>query len=188
MSRSRIAKTYLKPAMMQKILLNYRLLQRTQRRITVRSTIDKSKSFIEKLAPLHEIDQLLEFSQQVFVGHQRYITQRIQDLLNLCAEDEEVTVSAASLKSMLLFLIKLQNFNRVGITVSEDGLWHLDWEKNDIHSITLRFKELENLDYAIFLPSQYVDKPIILSGSMNIFDFIEQLAIKNDLIYQLLYK
>lgn len=188
MSRSRVTKLYFKHAMIQPNLLNYRTFQRNQRRIALKPTIDKSELSIQKLAPLHEIDELLKFSQRVFTVHQHYVAQRIQELLNVCAEDEDVTVSADSLKSMLLFLIKLQNFNRVSMTVSEEGLWHLDWEKNDVHSITLRFKELDNLDYAIFLPSQYVDKPIILSGSMNIFDFIEQLVIKNNLINQLLYK
>jgi hypothetical protein len=57
--------------------LNYRIFQRNQRRITVKSTIDKSELSIPKLAPLHEIDELLKFSQQVFTGHQHYVAQRI---------------------------------------------------------------------------------------------------------------
>lgn len=188
MSRNRPAKSYFKQVAFQTTLLNYRIFQRNQRKITIKPALDKTAFAIQKLTQLHEIDELLAFSKQFFIGQNQYIAQRIQELLTLCAEDDAMVVSADSLKSMLLFLMKLQKINPVDITVSENGLWHLDWEKTDIHSMTLRFRADNCLDYAIFLPSQHVDKPIILSGSINIFDFIEQLVIKNDLIYQLIYK
>lgn len=79
MSRNRVPKSHFKQAMIQPNLLNYRTFQRNQRRITVKSTIDKSELSIPKLAQLHEIDELLKFSQQVFTGHQHYIAQRIQE-------------------------------------------------------------------------------------------------------------
>jgi hypothetical protein len=73
---------------------------------------------------------------------------------------------------MLLFLIKLQNFNRVGMTVSEEGWFHLHWKKAQFHVATLRFKP-EHLDYVVFLPSQESSHPIVLNGKMGILDFYQ---------------
>jgi len=137
------------------------------------------------LVQLHELDELLAFSQEVFTGQQCYLAQRIQELLDLCAEDEEVTVSADSLKSMLLFLMKLQKINLVDMTVSEEGLFHLQWKKANFHVATLRFKP-SYLDYVVFLPSQESNHPIVLNGKMGVFDFyqvfIEQPSAIRDLI------
>jgi len=183
MSRNRISKSYLKPAVIQTTLLNYRTFQRNHRKIVIKQSIDKSAA--QRLAHLQELDELLTFSQEIFTGQQHHLALRIQELLELCAEDKEAVASASSLKSMLLFLLKLTHFSPPGMTVSEDGWFHLDWEKNDFYSMTLRFKENSDLDYAIFLPSQHVDKPIIFSGNMNVLDFIEQLIMKNNAISQL---
>jgi len=185
MSRSRIAKSYLKQAVIQTTLLNYRTFHRNHRKLVIKQSVDKFSLKAQHLAQLHELDELLAFSQKVFTGQQQYLAQRIQELLDLCAEDEEVVASASSLKSMLLFLLKLTHFSPPGMTVSEDGWFHLHWKKDNFYSMTLRFKKNSDLDYAIFLPSQHVDKPIILSGNMNVLDFIEQLIAKNNVISQL---
>jgi len=185
MSRNRIAKSYLKQAVVQTTLLNYRTFHRNHRKLVIKQSVDKFSLKAQHLAPLHELDELLAFSQEIFTGQQQYLAQRIQELLDLCAEDEEVVASASSLKSMLLFLLKLTRFSPPGMTVSEDGWFHLHWKKESFYSMTLRFKEDKEVDYAMFLPSQHVDKPIIFSGNMNVLDFIEQLIAKNNVINQL---
>jgi len=149
------------------------------------SRLQKTPNFEMSLVQLHKLDELLAFSQKVFTGQQRYLAQRIQELLDLCAEDDEVIASVSSLKSMLLFLLKLTNFSPPGMTVSEDGLFHLHWKKESFHLVTLRFK-VEHLDYVVFLPSRESNHPIVLNGKIGILDFhqvfVEQTSAIRNLI------
>ena len=185
MSRSRIAKSFLKQSVVQTTLLNYHTFHRNHRKLVIKQLVDKFSLKAQHLAQLHELDELLGFSQKVFTGQQHYLAQRIQELLDLCAEDEEVVASASSLKSMLLFLLKLTHFSPPGMTVSEDGWFHLHWKKESFHLVTLRFKA-EHLDYVVFLPSQESNHPIVLNGKIGVLDFhqvfVEQTSAIRNLI------
>ncbi len=142
---------------------------------------DKYSQYVLRLSQLDKLNELLAFSKEVFTEH--YIAQRIEELFELCREDD-VVVSVSSLKSMLLFLLKLNNnFNVPAIAISEDGLCCLNWKKENFHIITLQFRS-DYIDYVVFLPSQESNRPIVLNGKMGILDFhqllIEQnIAIRN---------
>jgi len=147
--------------------------------------IDKYSQYVQHLSQLDKLNELLVFSKEVFNGQQHYLAQRIQELLDLCAEDEEVVASASSLKSMLLFLLKLNKFNVPSIAISEDGLFCLNWKKGDFHIITLQFRS-DYIDYVVFLPSQESNRPIVLNGKIGILDFhqlfVEQISAIRNLI------
>ncbi len=138
----------------------------------------KNKKTVEELKSLTNIEDLLVFSKKTFLGKQQLVN-RLIELLDLYdADDGEISIE--SLKSMFTFLIVIAiDFNVPSMTLNEDGLFHLDWRKDNFNLITLRFKEENYLDYVIFRPSQHIKKPIILNGNMNLFDFIQYLKELN---------
>ena len=175
MSRNRIAKSYLKQAVVQTTLLNYRTFHRNHRKLVIKQSVDKFSLKAQRLAPLHELDELLGFSQKVFTGQQQYLAQAFQELCRSDSEeDDETIILADSLKSTLLFLLRLCDFKKpTSIALNENGTFQLRWKQNDSYLTTLRFQKNNRLDYVIFLPSQHAAEPIVLNGNMNLFDFIE---------------
>ncbi len=131
---------------------------------------------------LSEIDKLSTFKEILQYGIESiklkddYFFKRIRELEELCAEEEDVEMSLESLKSMFLFVGTLGNISKPSsLTVSDNGLFHLEWETDENNSITLRFKKNYFSDYVIFLPSLHLTKPIILNGSMYVLDLINYL-------------
>lgn len=139
--------------------------------------IDKLSPVINDLAKLSDIEASLTYFRNAWSGEKQLVERiirrvtELQDLYYADYVDEESQVSIDSLKSMLMFLLMLDDFNYPVIALSEDGLFHVSWRKDNANLMTLRFKEGNFLDYVIFRPSQHVKKPIILNGSMNLFDF-----------------
>jgi hypothetical protein len=138
---------------------------------------DKLSPVINDLAKLSDIEASLTYFQNAWSGEKQLVTRiirrvtELQDLYYADYVDEESQVSIDSLKSMLMFLLMREDFNYPVIALSEDGLFHVSWRKDNANLMTLRFKEGNFLDYVIFRPSPHVKKPIILNGSMNLFDF-----------------
>jgi hypothetical protein len=139
--------------------------------------IDKLSPVINDLAKLSDIEASLTYFRNAWSGEKQLVERiirrvtELQDLYYADYVDEESQVSIDSLKAMLMFLLMLDDFNYPVIALSEDGLFHVSWRKDNANLMTLRFKEGNFLDYVIFRPSQHVKKPIILNGSMNLFDF-----------------
>jgi hypothetical protein len=126
------------------------------------------------LVQLHELNELLAFSQEIFTGQQQYLAQAVQELCRSDSEEGETTILPDSLKSMLLFLLKLGNFKKpTSIELNENGTFQLRWKQDDSNLATLRFQKSNRVDYVIFLPSQHEERPIVLNGNMNLFDFEE---------------
>jgi len=113
------------------------------------------------------------------------LKKRIRSLIELC-EDDGVIISENSLDSMLFFLSKITNYTLPIITVNDNGLFHLDWEDSTSQSITLRFLDDNNLDYAIFLQSSSFDERNILSGEDSVVNFLDVFYDKNRLIKQVI--
>jgi len=136
---------------------------------------DKLSPVINDLAKLSDIEASLKCFQNAWPGEKplvERIIRRVTELQKLYYDDEESQVSIDSLKSMLMFLLMLNNFNYPVIALNEDGLFHVSWQKDHTNLMILRFKTGNFLDYVIFRPSlQQVKTPIILDGSMNLFDF-----------------
>ncbi len=137
------------------------------------------KNIVEKLENLTNIEDILVFSKETFVGKKQPLVNRLIKLLDLHdADDSEISIE--SLKSMLAFLIAIAiNFKIPSMTLNENGIFHLNWRKDNFNLITLRFKKESSLDYVIFRPSQHIKKPIILKGCMNLFDFTQYLKRLN---------
>jgi hypothetical protein len=145
----------------------------------------------KKSISIDEINQLSTFYEIVKYGINAvklkgdYLFNRIYELKELCDEEEDCDLSLESLKSMFLFIGTIANISKPSsITVSESGLFYLEWEKDRNNSITMRFKKDYFLDYVIFRPSSHTSKRIILNGSMNTMDFIDYLNNLNIKIHQ----
>jgi hypothetical protein len=113
------------------------------------------------------------------------IKKEIRRLIELC-EDDDAIISEDSLDLMLFFLSKITNYTLPVITVDDNGLFCLDWEDSALQSITLRFLDDDNLDYAIFLQSSTVGKINIFSGQDSIVNFLDVFYGKNHLIKQVI--
>lgn len=129
---------------------------------------------INHLTRLSDVEAILTCFQNAWVRDKQLverIVRRVTELQDLYYADEETQVSIDSLRSMLVFLLVLDDFDYPVIALNEEGLFHLSWRKDHTNLMTLRFKAGNFLDYVIFRPSQYMKKPIILNGRMNLFDF-----------------
>ncbi|MFM7405248.1 MAG: hypothetical protein ACKO3K_00890 [Cuspidothrix sp.] len=145
----------------------------------------------KKLIKICELEKLSTFREIVDYGFDTirlkddYFFNRIHELKELCDEEEDCDLSLESLKSMFLFIGTIANVSKPSsITVSESGLFYLEWEKDRNNSITMRFKKDYFLDYVIFRPSSHTSKRIILNGSMNTMDFIDYLNNLNIKIHK----
>ena len=75
---------------------------------------------------------------------------------------------------MFLFIGAMGSISKPSsLTVSETGLFYLEWEKDRNNSITVRFKTDYFLDYVICKPSLHIDKRIVFNGSIYALDLTE---------------
>lgn len=170
-------------------------------------TIDKSRFYIPEKSPpfvymesksknleiprnksskRDEIDKLSTFEEILKYGidaiklKDDYFFNRICELKELCDSEEDYDVSLESLKTMFLFVEAIGSISKPSsLTVSESGLFYLEWERDRNNSITVRFKKDYFLDYVIFKPSLHIKKRITLNGSMYALDLIDYLSDLN---------
>lgn len=137
-----------------------------------------------------EIDRLSTFDQ--FLGYctntikfkDDYWLSRLRELKELCDVEEDYDLSLESLKTVLLFLGIIPTISKpTSLTVNENGLLHVEWQKDRQNSLTLRCKDNYFLDYVIFKPSLYIDKRTILKGSMYVLDFVDYIRSLEIKIY-----
>jgi len=148
--------------------------------------VQKKKSIsIDEINQLSTFDEIVKYGMNAIKLKGDYLFNRIYELKELCDEEEDCDLSLESLKSMFLFIGTIGNISKPSsITVSESGLFYLEWEKDRNNSITMRFKKDYFLDYVIFRPSSHTSKRIILNGSMNTMDFIDYLNNLNIKIHR----
>jgi hypothetical protein len=146
---------------------------------------EKKSISIDEINQLSTFDEIVKYGINAIELKGDYLFNRIYELKELCDEEEDCDLSLESLKSMFLFIGTIANISKPSsITVSESGLFYLEWEKDRNNSITMRFKKDYFLDYVIFRPSSHTSKRIILNGSMNTMDFIDYLNSLNIKIHQ----
>jgi hypothetical protein len=144
-------------------------------------TIDDFKNNLSKLSNYNEI---IEFGKNTFLGSKHYLFQRIIELKELFEQEEDGDISIESLKSMLLFLFCLNQFNQPTITLNDLGIFETRWKKDNHNLLTTSFIENWSLNYVIFLPSANNSDRIILNDSMNVLDFVGYLLKINCQVYQ----
>ncbi len=130
----------------------------------------------DKIDKLSTFEEILKYGIDAIKLKDDYFFNRIRELKELCDSEEDYDVSLESLKTMFLFVEAIGSISKPSsLTVSESGLFYLEWERNKNNSITVRFKKDYFLDYVIFKPSSHIDKRIILKGSMYALDLIDLL-------------
>mgnify|MGYP005846365929 CR=1 FL=1 len=141
-------------------------LERTKNKLNKRYKIDKLSTF----------EEILKYGINAIKLHDDYLFNRILELKELCGSEEDYDISLESLKTMFLFIEALGSISKPSsLTVSESGIFYLEWEKDRNNSITLRFKKDYFLDYVIFKPSSHINQRIIFKGSMYVLDLIDYL-------------
>jgi hypothetical protein len=126
---------------------------------------------------LVDVAEVVKIAEKYFYAKKQGLVKRLNELLTLYDESEDDDISVESLKSMLIFLSSIGDFTMPTMTLNETGTFQINWRKSNSNLMTLRFKNNGFVDYAIFQPSQHIEKPIIINGNMNLFDFIDY--IKN---------
>jgi hypothetical protein len=144
-------------------------------------TIDEIKNNLSNLSNYHDI---IEFGKTFFSISNHCLLERIIELKELFEDEEDGDISIESLKSMLLFLFCLNQFERPTITLNDLGIFQTRWKKDRHNLLTTSFLENWSLNYVIFLPSEYTDDRIILNGAMNVLDFVGYLLKINCQVYQ----
>ncbi|OCR01728.1 hypothetical protein BCD67_13995 [Oscillatoriales cyanobacterium USR001] len=141
-------------------------LKITQNKLSKRDEIDKLSTF----------EEILKYGIDAINFKGDYFFNRIRELKELCDSEEDHDVSLESLKTMFLFVEAIGSISKPSsLTVSESGIFYLEWERDKNNSITVRFKKDYFLDYVIFKPSSHINQRIILKGSMYALDLIDLL-------------
>ena len=141
-------------------------LETTKNKLSKRDEIDKLSTF----------EEILKYGIDAIKLKDDYFFNRIRELKELCDSEEEYDISLESLKTMFLFVEAIGRISKPSsLTVSESGIFYLEWERDRNNSITVRFKKDYFLDYVIFKPSSHINQRIILKGSMYALDLIDLL-------------
>jgi len=134
------------------------------------------KDIRNSLKTISDINDLINFGKGVFPKSEQYLfelaTEAIEDFY---PEEEGDEISVESLKGMLLFLYSLKRFKEPEISISETGVFYVDWEEEVNNSLTVRFKDDFFLEYSLFQPSVHTDKWNIRNGKVHILDFKDDL-------------
>lgn len=142
-------------------------------------------SKIDEIDKLSTFEEILKYGIEAIKLKDDYFFNRIRELKELCDSEEDYDVSLESYKTMFLFVEAIGSISKPSsLTVSENGIFHLGWERDKNNSITLRFKKDYFSDYVIFKPSSHISKRIILNGSMYALDLIDYLNDLNIKIHQ----
>ncbi|MDJ1180619.1 hypothetical protein PJF56_17305 [Roseofilum sp. BLCC_M91] len=133
-----------------------------------------SDSLRDKVDKLSTFEEILSHGVNTIELQEHYLWERLRELKELCDTEEDYDLSLESLKTMLLFVGSIPTISKpTSLTVNENGLLHVEWQKDRQNSLTLRCKDNYFLDYVIFKPSLYIDKRTILKGSMYVLDFVD---------------
>jgi hypothetical protein len=136
---------------------------------------------LEDLKKSKNLDDVLKLAK-TFFSERKHLSNRLEQLISFYNEEEEEEegeISVESLKSMLVFFSEKVKFNSPSITLSEDGIFQVNWRKDNLNLITLRFKNENSADFLIFESSQYTDKPEISNGSKTVFKLVEDIKKLN---------
>ncbi|MEA5469963.1 hypothetical protein [Spirulina sp. 06S082] len=136
----------------------------------------------DRLGKFLTFEEILNYGLDFIKLKDDYFSKRIRELKELCDLEEDDGLSLESLKTMFLFIGSLESITKPSsLTLSETGIFYLTWRKDKKNSVSLRFQENYFVDYVIFKPSSYINKRIILNGSMyviDMIDYLESLKIK----------
>lgn len=137
------------------------------------------QNFLEGLKKAPSLEQIMRFARQEFakwgIRHD-YLFNRLTNLIQIAAEENEPEISAHSLKGLLFFLYLLKEFSKPKITLNDAGLFEISWQQSRSDDLTISFKDTNTLSYVIFRPSHYTEKRIVLNGSMNLLDFKDYIS------------
>lgn len=140
---------------------------------------------IDELDKLSTFEEIVKYGINIINFQDDYFVNRINELKEICNLEEDYDISLESLKSMFLFVGRVGKISKPSsITVSENGLFYVKWQKDRKNSITVRFQKDYFLDYVMFKPSSHTNKRIILHGSMSVMDLVDYLNDLNVKIHQ----
>ncbi len=137
---------------------------------------DEPESLTRSLEKILDINELIHFGKRVFPESKQYLFELLTELIEEFDLEEGDDLSVGSLKGMLLFLYSLKKFKEPDISISETGLFYLDWEEEMNNSLTVRFRDDFILEYSLFQPSNHTDKLNIKNGKVHVLDFKEDLS------------
>ncbi len=134
------------------------------------------KDIHNSLKGISDINDLINFGKRVFPESEQYLFELVAEAMeDFDPEEEGDEISVESLKGMLLFLYSLKRFKEPEISISETGVFYVDWEEEVNDSLTVRFKDDFLLEYSLFQPSVHTDKWNIRNGKMHVSDFKDDL-------------
>jgi hypothetical protein len=135
------------------------------------------KDIRNSLENISDNNDLIDFSKKVFPKSKQYLFDLLTEVIkDFYQEEENSEFSTESLKGILLFLYSLKKFKRPEISISETGVFYIDWEEEINNSLTVRFKDDFFLEYSLFQPSDHSDKWNIRNGKIHVLDFINDLS------------
>jgi len=131
-------------------------------------------NFLKKIS---DNNDPINFAKSVFPESKQYLFELLTEVIEeFYQEEEHSDISTESLKGILLFLYSLKKFKEPQISISETGVFYIDWEEEINDSLTIRFKDEFLLEYSLFQPSEYTDKWNIRNGKIHVLDFINDLS------------
>jgi hypothetical protein len=132
---------------------------------------------LDALEKANNIDAVLKIAK-TFFSEKQSLYHRLENLIGFY-DEEDSEISIESLKSMLVFFSAKSKFSSPSMTLNEDGTFQINWRKDNLNLITLRFRSENFVDFLIFKSSQYTEKPIVSNGNTTVFDFIEEIKKLN---------
>jgi len=131
--------------------------------------------FNNKFSVINSTDELLKLAKYYFPKNKLYIIKLIKERIHEFHKEEPEEVNIDSLKSMLLFLYNLDNYTKPNISISDDGIFYVDWEKHNNDSLTTRFKSNFMVEFSLFQSNSHNNKLAIRNGFLFVLDFISDL-------------
>ena len=145
--------------------------------------IVKVKQPIDEILALNNSKDLLSF----YLGYsistiKNDVNKRIRNLVEMSEDDDSVNNALIeSLKGLIAFLILSQDFKKPSITISDEGLFNLTWEKSHNELIIIQFENYKKVSFVIFRESDIPDDRIINRGTsdyLTLYNDINRLRLK----------
>jgi hypothetical protein len=149
-----------------------------KKRVILKSYSEEVIAHLEKVSTITDVLAVLK-TRTPF--QYQYLFKIISEAIDDFRPDEIVPISVSSLKGMLVFLFSLERFAVPSISISDTGIFYIDWKHSFKDSLTVRFKSNLILEYSLFQPSMHTDKLLIRNGRVHVLDFesdIRKLNIK----------
>ena len=143
----------------------------------------KVKQPIEKILELNSSIDLLSFYLSYSSSTiKNDVNKRIINLVEMSKDDASVNnASIESLKGLIAFLILSQDYKKPSITLSDEGLFNLTWEKSSNELIIIQFENYKKVSFVIFRESDIQDERIINRGTsdyLTLYHDINRLRLK----------